>query len=151
MDFESLEAKETKAFVPMIDIPKDIVEEAHPVESPAAAPAAQEVTPKATGDNPVLIIRDQENREEIYDIPNGVTLIGRAPENDIILLESKISRRHARITREGSGCTLEDLGSSNGTWLNGERTPPHKPLPLHENDLLKIGQTIAWFKMSPNT
>jgi hypothetical protein len=118
-----------------------------PEQAEAPAPVGEAPRHVAAG-TPTLVIRDKDNREEVYEIPNGITLIGRSPENDIILLESKISRRHARITRDSQGCTLEDLGSSNGTWLNGERLPGNKPYPLRENDTLKLGETVAWFKSS---
>lgn len=47
--------------------------------------------------------------------------VGRDPECDVILPDSSVSRRHLKVTLTGSGLLLEDMGSSNGTWLNGRR------------------------------
>ncbi|GMV40122.1 MAG: hypothetical protein AMXMBFR64_18380 [Myxococcales bacterium] len=47
--------------------------------------------------------------------------VGRDPECDVILPDSSVSRRHLKVTLTGSGLLLEDMGSSNGTWLDGRR------------------------------
>jgi S1-C subfamily serine protease len=52
--------------------------------------------------------------------------IGRAPENDIVLTGPSVSGRHARVERTEQGYVLEDLGSSNGTMLAGERVTTHE-------------------------
>src|SRR5205809_7950086 len=55
-----------------------------------------------------------------YDLPEGVTMMGRADENDIVLSGDLVSRKHARITVKGDLLTVEDLGSRNGSKVNGE-------------------------------
>lgn len=58
----------------------------------------------------------------IYDIPMTELGVGRAVDNDLILDDPSLSRKHARIRRAGPGrIELEDLGSSNGTFVNGRR------------------------------
>jgi pSer/pThr/pTyr-binding forkhead associated (FHA) protein/subtilisin family serine protease len=52
---------------------------------------------------------------------SGTTTVGRETGNDIVLRSSQVSRRHARIECSRGVCTLEDLGSANGTRVNGER------------------------------
>ncbi len=52
-------------------------------------------------------------------------IIGRDHSCDLPLLSSRISRQHARITRDEQGVTIEDLQSSNGTWFDGERITQH--------------------------
>lgn len=108
--------------------------------------------PAASGaPRPVLIVktRDKDRGEDTYDLQSGQTLIGRAPENDIILLEESVSRRHARILVEGLECTIEDLGSANGSYVNGERLRPKQPRKLQDNDVVKLGQLLALFRMNP--
>ncbi|HEY2025857.1 MAG TPA: adenylate/guanylate cyclase domain-containing protein [Gemmatimonadaceae bacterium] len=57
-----------------------------------------------------------------FDIRDGVPLIvGRAPTCDLPVFDPTISRRHAELTSDGRGVTLRDLGSSNGTFLNGAK------------------------------
>lgn len=125
------------------------------IETPAlsARPPAQGFPGSgAAAIRPVLIVRskDQDRGEDNYELASGPTLIGRAPENDIILLEESVSRRHARIQIKGATCTVEDLGSANGSYLNGERLRPKEPKPLRDNDVLKLGQLLALFRLHPD-
>jgi signal transduction histidine kinase/DNA-binding NarL/FixJ family response regulator len=65
--------------------------------------------------------------------------MGRAPENEIVLQETTVSRQHAELFWDGQAFWLMDLGSANGTIL-GERTlPPHKPVRLQSGDRWRIG------------
>src|SRR5687767_4817637 len=64
--------------------------------------------------------------------------IGRAPGNHVVLASDEVSRRHAVINREGPGeFQVLDLGSSNGTFLNGRRVT--RSTPLHDGDSLQVG------------
>lgn len=63
-----------------------------------------------------------------HALREGVTTIGRAPENDVVIGDAMASRHHARITLEKGKCTLTDLGSANGTFVNGERLDGSKRL-----------------------
>jgi pSer/pThr/pTyr-binding forkhead associated (FHA) protein len=53
------------------------------------------------------------------------------------------SRRHARLLREGTGWVILDLGSTNGTWLNGRRLPAGQPAPVQPGDHLRLGETAV--------
>ncbi len=57
-------------------------------------------------------------------------------------LEKGVSRRHARITRKGKNLFLEDLGSVNGTFVNGKRLTPYLPHPLNNNDEIQVGRLV---------
>ncbi len=73
---------------------------------------------------------------------------GIRPEVDLSKFDpaSRISRRHARITSRGSQFYIEDLGSANGTVVNGRtRLKPQEPYPLVNGDVLKIGETTVKF------
>jgi ABC-type multidrug transport system ATPase subunit/pSer/pThr/pTyr-binding forkhead associated (FHA) protein len=65
--------------------------------------------------------------------------IGRSPENDLQLDYPTISRHHARISRSGERYVIEDMGSSNGTFVNGELIEPGQPFPLHPGNTMRIG------------
>ena len=54
-------------------------------------------------------------------LESGRLLLGRAPDNDLVLDESSVSARHARVDIEPDGTYLTDLGSTNGSWVNGRR------------------------------
>jgi diguanylate cyclase (GGDEF)-like protein len=68
--------------------------------------------------------------------------IGRAPTCDIPIDHESVSRRHARVLRKGTAYWVEDLGSTNGTFLNDGRVAAHD---LAQGDQLKIGRTIFKF------
>lgn len=63
-------------------------------------------------------------------------LIGRDPDCDIIIPSRQVSRHHARLTREGNQVLLEDLGSKNGTYCNGQ--PVRIATILNDGDVLQI-------------
>jgi len=66
------------------------------------------------------------------------TTIGRAPNNTIVLTDSFVSARHAKLAFRNGEWWLSDLGSKNGTWLNGERIEGE--VLLRPGNLLTIGQ-----------
>jgi len=72
-----------------------------------------------------------------YEIPDGATL-GRG-DVEIQLDDPFASSRHARISRQGHVLVIEDLGSTNGTYLNEE--PLTGPVPLHPGDRIRIGDS----------
>lgn len=75
------------------------------------------------------------------EVRDGVTL-GRAPQCDVVLEDTKASRQHARLVVTGSVVEIEDLESSNGTLLNG--TPVRRRL-LRDGDRIQIGTTTLHF------
>ena len=69
-----------------------------------------------------------------------VFVIGRSAEGHGSLGgDAEISREHARVTKSGSGLVIEDLGSTNGTMVNGQRIAA--PTPLRAGDTVKVGTT----------
>jgi hypothetical protein len=78
-----------------------------------------------------------------YDLSEGA-LLGRGDGADIRLEDTFASSRHARLVPEGDVIVLEDLGSTNGTYLNGE--PLVGPQPLHVGDRIKIGDSEFSFE-----
>lgn len=86
---------------------------------------------------PRLVVDQAAGHESglAYDLTDGATL-GRG-DVEIQLDDPFASSRHARITRQGRTMVLEDLGSTNGTYLNDE--PLTGPRPLHEGDRIRIG------------
>ena len=79
----------------------------------------------------------------VYDLSNGA-LLGRGADADIVLEDSFSSTRHARLIPQGDAIVLEDLGSTNGTYLNEE--PLSGPQPLHDGDRIKIGSSEFLFE-----
>ena len=78
-----------------------------------------------------------------HALSGAVSTIGRAVENDIVVSSKRISREHACVRRQGWRVILEDLGSANGTFLNGERIL--EPAQLRDGDHIKIGDVLFVF------
>lgn len=78
----------------------------------------------------------------------GATTLGRAPNNTLCLHDPRASRQHAliRSTPDGDGYLICDLGSGNGTLVNGERIDVGVPHPLADGDNIRIGTTVLGFR-----
>lgn len=86
-------------------------------------------------DIPVLIGYEGELDGQRWTIQQPLT-IGRDPACDIAIFDRQVSRHHARLTPGAVGVTLEDLGSKNGTHVNGERI--EQPVTLQDGDVILI-------------
>ena len=82
----------------------------------------------------VLIKKDGQRRT--FPLAAGVTVIGRRPNCDLRIPLMDVSRRHCQLDRNGGLFTLRDLGSSNGTFVNGERIEEAQ---LKPGDHIQIG------------
>jgi hypothetical protein len=76
-----------------------------------------------------------------YEITAVASTIGRSPQNEIVINDPEMSRRHAQIVQKGEGFTVEDLGSTNGTFVNGQRCMGSTP--LHHGDRIEFGDTVS--------
>lgn len=97
----------------------------------------QVVEAEASIDAPIVeLVENSTGRR--FRLKEGVSIVGR--ENcDVLLMEGTVSRRHAQITVENGLVILMDLGSSNGTQIDGNRIGPNQPLPLANNSTLRFG------------
>jgi DNA-binding response OmpR family regulator len=92
-------------------------------------------------DENIPYLLDSTKQEHLLE--NPVTRLGRAVENEIVILDKRSSREHAVIRREGRKLILEDQGSTNGTYLNGERLL--NPIQLRDGDQVKVGDVTFTF------
>jgi pSer/pThr/pTyr-binding forkhead associated (FHA) protein len=88
-----------------------------------------------------LIVRTGPNPGMVFDLTKEITTIGRDVANDIVLGDPEVSRQHARLTRTPGGYVLEDLGSTNGSFVNGERLS--SPRVLDPGDLLGMSEKVT--------
>jgi FHA domain len=94
---------------------------------------------------PRLLVEHAAGHEDgvAYSLSDGATL-GRG-DVEIQLDDPFASSRHARISREGNVVVIEDLGSTNGTYLNEQ--PLNGPQPLHDGDRVRIGDSkFSYFR-----
>lgn len=95
-----------------------------------------------------LIINGPGYFDTAYDLPDGVTQVGRADENDIVLSGDLVSRKHCRLHVKGDAVVFEDLGSRNGTKLNGETVVGS--VDLKPGDVVGIGENALGLKRLRN-
>jgi pSer/pThr/pTyr-binding forkhead associated (FHA) protein len=80
---------------------------------------------------------------QCFTLHQDETSIGRTQGNDIILPDPTVSRRHARLAFHNGQWYLEDLNSSNGSFVNGVRI--YRPAPLMDGDELRLGDEVMTF------
>lgn len=96
-------------------------------------------------DIPVLIGQTGPLDGERYPI-TGEILIGREATCTIVVMDRQVSRYHVRITMKGDGALLEDLGSKNGTFLNGEMIS--EPVLLQDGDVVQVALAQQFIYLS---
>jgi hypothetical protein len=82
-------------------------------------------------------------REFLLDRP--VLTIGRRDDQDIVIDDPSVSRAHARIHLTGAGAAVEDVGSTNGTALNG-RPIGRNRVPVHDGDRIQVGTALLQYR-----
>jgi hypothetical protein len=90
--------------------------------------------------NARLVAQQGPEQGQTFAIPRAGLLVGRTPECDVALKDSQVSRQHARLSWRGSRLIIEDLGSANGTLVNG--MPISQPFMLSEHDRLQLGDSV---------
>jgi hypothetical protein len=77
------------------------------------------------------------------------TQIGKGPRNDIVIADPAVSTAHAMVRLEGSGYLISDIGSRNGTFVNGERVAESRQ--LSHGDVIGIGLSKLTFRLSDHS
>jgi pSer/pThr/pTyr-binding forkhead associated (FHA) protein len=85
------------------------------------------------------VIEPQESRGAVYDLSDEIT-VGRASGCGVHVEDAYTSNLHARVFRREGAVWVEDLGSTNGTWVNAEKID--RPTRLGRGDLLQVGGSV---------
>jgi len=91
---------------------------------------------------PLLYILSGPNAGDSYEVKDGTTLVGRGPDNDLQIIEQSISRKHARILLSGESLFIEDLGSQNGTQINGHPVGSYFQIEIKQGDFISLGSVL---------
>jgi len=92
---------------------------------------------------PKLVIRSETGESVSHDLVEETYTIGRAPENSIRLEDTSVSGRHAELVVVAENCYLKDLGSTNGTVVNGQ---PVTETQLRAGDRVRFGKVEACYE-----
>ncbi len=112
-------------------------------ETSAPEPQTAQVEVTETADErPVTarLVSDGRHPGDILIRPGRTTIGRRASNSHVISGDPYVSGAHAAIVSDGETLTIEDLGSTNGTFVDGRRLPPGTPTLLHDGDTVTIGQ-----------
>lgn len=121
--------------VPLIKQPpaKIILGEPDPASTSSSIPVASAATFASASPRPRMV---RDNGEEVY-LQEGATVVGREPGLGISIVdETTISRRHAEVVKTGDEAVVRDLGSTNGTFVNGVK--------VTSDTVLKVGDTVQF-------
>lgn len=88
-----------------------------------------------------LVMRSGPTLGKIFPLDKAELFVGRDLSNDVVINDPEISRRHARLFQQGNSFVLEDLGSTNGTFVNGQRLIG--PNILHLGDSITFGERMG--------
>jgi len=80
----------------------------------------------------------QSDVKEILTVESGVVTVGREADNSLVVNSTSVSRQHARIIEAGTQWVFQDLGSTNGSWINGVELRPNEIKLLRSGDILQL-------------
>ncbi|HST89304.1 MAG TPA: FHA domain-containing protein, partial [Ktedonobacterales bacterium] len=93
-----------------------------------------------------IVLRNGPLAGQAFLLHQDVTTLGRGAGNDVMIPDGTISRAHARLFFAKRQWLIEDLGSSNGTFVNGQRVAG-RPVPLKHGDELRLGDDFLLFEL----
>lgn len=88
-----------------------------------------------------LVVRQGPEPNEVFELDEDEIIIGRDYTNHIPLNDPEVSREHAKLVRTGPGYTIEDLNSTNGTFINQERVTSSQT--LAHGDTVGLGKIVV--------
>lgn len=115
---------------------------------PPAIPTHTVLGARAQGEQPLaaqqfhLVLLDTERAGSVFPLTHESLRIGKAQDNDLVLDHPTVSRNHLVVRRQGDRFLVQDLGSTNGTYVNDRRLDPHTRQRLFDGDELRLASTV---------
>jgi len=97
--------------------------------------------------DPILVVERGPSPSLRYPLELEQVTVGRSAGNQLVLADPEISRRHLRVVKRADGYAVEDMGSTNGTFVNGQRIS-HLTL-LQDGDTIDLGDTVRLRFVAP--
>ena len=94
--------------------------------------------------NANLVLLTQDGKQKVFPIPSTITVIGRRKNCDFRIPLESVSRRHCQLSYQEEGLRVRDLGSRNGTFINGKKVEEQTVAP---GDFLQIGPVTFAFQI----
>jgi hypothetical protein len=91
---------------------------------------------------PLLVVQDGSMAGREWRLDRDVMTLGRGEECDIVVPERQVSRTHLRVRHDSLGYALEDLGSKNGTFVNGKQVQEGTPVRLKDGDEIHVALAV---------
>ncbi|MEX2394156.1 MAG: DUF3662 and FHA domain-containing protein [Actinomycetota bacterium] len=135
---QKLSGGEFRITAEAVSLRKEKPSEPAPVEpEPRPQPARRERQGR-----PTLVLISDDKETKTLHIERRIR-IGRQADNDLVVVDPGVSRHHVEVINENGNCTLHDLGSTNGTYVNGSVVTEHA---LRDGDRISLGSTVVEFR-----
>lgn len=102
------------------------------------------MSPESAGSEPTLIVIEGRRTGQRLPLPAGETTVGRDAGSELVFDDAGVSRRHALLVRAADTVTIQDAGSTNGTWVNGQ--PVSNVRELLPGDRVQLGSTVLAYE-----
>jgi len=96
-----------------------------------------------------IVVHQDPTTQQVFPLTEGVITIGREAYNDVILIDPEASRKHAQISFQAGRYVVEDLGSTNGTYVNGRQIM--SPTTLNRGDVIEVGEMARILFQGPGS
>ena len=132
----------------VVDVAGEPIPEPMPAQPSAhtmvLARPGHEVAAPDSASRAFLLVRTEGAPQVRFDLGGALISIGRASDNDVIVDDPEVSRHHCQLKLQHGAYSLADLGSRNGSWINGQ---PVSEVALGPGDMIRIGSTEIEFQV----
>src|SRR5262245_23548376 len=97
----------------------------------------------------LFIVAHLGDTPQVWKLETPMARVGRSSNNDIRIVDGTVSKEHAEIVEQNGGYAIRDLGSRNGTRVNGVEV--RGTLPIQAGDHIEIGQVMLSVTVDPGT